>query len=94
MASATTKIVSNFTSNALDLLDCFANEFDEVVGRMAESVAKKRTAAGTEVTITADDISAAADTLAKAMKASSLSPDVKQDVDLMLECLSEKRRNG
>ena len=88
------QIEITFSSQALDLLDCFSCGFDDFLSRIAEHIAFQRGEQGKTVEITEEDIVKAANIFAEKIKASDLEADVKHEVDSMLECLSRKRRHG
>jgi hypothetical protein len=85
---------STISSDALDLLDCFADGFDGVVYELAEMEAKART--GVPVSeITAADMEKAANHIVQVMRQSDLPDEVKAMLGSMLQCFSKKvsRRN-
>jgi hypothetical protein len=80
---------STISSEALDLLDCFADGFDDVVYELAELEATKRTGArGSE--IIAADMECAANHIVQAMSHSDLPDEVKAMLSSMLQCFSSK----
>jgi hypothetical protein len=80
---------STISSDALDLLDCFADGFDGVIYELAEIEAIARTGVqGSE--ITAADMEKAANHIVEVMRQSDLPDGVKAMLGSMLQCFSSK----
>ena len=58
-----------YSNDAMELLDCFAVEFDELLCRLAQQAAAERTTSGNEVVLTGADIAAAAERLLSVLRA-------------------------
>lgn len=80
---------SSFTSDAVELLGCFSYGFDDVISRIAEHEAARRSGhIGAEVTV--DDVMSAVNVFITSMKSSDLPAQMKPEIDAMLSCLSRK----
>lgn len=85
---------ATISSEALSLLSCFSDGFDEVVWKIAEGIARGRTAPGVKPEIEDGDIVAAGEKLAHVLKMSpELPEDIKPAVDLMLQCVHRKAQS-
>ena len=87
MALMTKNQDRTYTSEALDVLDCFTHGFDEVLCQIAEQYADERKDRGP---IDVQDIQSAAAIIVEAVAKSDIDPSVKSLVSGMLNCLASK----
>lgn len=83
-------IESSISSEALDLLDCFANGLDDVMYELAEAVAARRTGRTNNVEICVDDIREAAKLFVECLERVEIPDRAKAAVHEMLKCLSHQ----
>jgi len=80
---------STISSEALGLLDCFANGIDELIYGLAEVAATERAGAkGAEISVA--DMEVAATRFVEIMKRSDLPNELKPHISAMLDCFSRK----